>query len=150
LARLLYLTLSAVENMQTSSPRAVSGCLLRVLIVDDEKAIRESLAMFLQEKGFEVLTAETGERGLEIAERENPDIMLLDIMLPGMNGMEVLRKVRETDKGTDVILITAYHDDHLHAEALKKGACGYLRKPIDVMEFEATVERTARNREAGR
>lgn len=120
----------------------------RVLIIDDERSIGESLGMFLQEKGFEVLTSETGEGGLDLVQREKPDIVVLDLWLPGMHGLEVLKQVKMLDKDTEVIVITAHNDKGYDAAARALGACGYIHKPIDVVEFEATVDRAVRSRTA--
>lgn len=118
----------------------------KVLIIDDERSIGETLGMFLQEKGFEVLTSETGEDGLDLVRKEKPDIVVLDLWLPGMHGMEVLKQVKMLDRNTEVIVITAHHDQGYDAAARALGACGYIRKPIDVSEFEATMERAVRSR----
>lgn len=120
----------------------------RVLIIDDERSIGESLGMFLEEKGFEVFTSESGEEGLALVQREKPDIVVLDLWLPGMHGLEVLKQVKMLDKDTEVIVITAHHDEGYDAAASTLGACGYIHKPIDVAEFEATVERAVRVRTA--
>ena len=84
--------------------------MMKILVVDDEQPIRETLEMFLREKGYEVVTSEEGGKALEIVQRERPDIVILDIRLPGMDGLEVLQRIREKTEGIPVIMITAYHD----------------------------------------
>jgi len=113
----------------------------KILIIDDERPIRETLEMFLREKGYEVATSEKGEEGLELIDRDPPDIVILDILLPGIDGLEVLRKIREVAKPMKVIMITAYHDAEMSIRAVSLGAFGYIRKPIDAAEFEMMIER---------
>lgn len=120
--------------------------MVKVLIIDDERPIRETLEMFLREKGYEVATSENGADGLRLIEKEPPDIVVLDIRLPGMNGLEVLQNIKKINKDTEVILITAYHDIGNNIEAIALGAYGYIRKPIDAAEFEVTIDKVVKNR----
>lgn len=115
--------------------------MIKVLVIDDERPIRETLEMFLREKGYEVVTSEDGERGLEAFQRERPEIVILDIRLPGMDGLEVLRRIKETGEGAHVIMITAYHDADITQQAMKLGAYRYIRKPLDADEFEGVIEK---------
>jgi DNA-binding NtrC family response regulator len=118
---------------------------MKVLIIDDERQIRETLEMVLLEKGHEVAMAEDGREGIEAIRRERPDVVILDIRLPGMNGIDVLRKIKERDKNTSVIMITAYHNMETTIEAMKAGAYEYIHKPIDADEFEITIDKVAEN-----
>ncbi|MFH1112968.1 MAG: sigma-54 dependent transcriptional regulator [Pseudomonadota bacterium] len=115
------------------------------MIIDDEKSIRRSLEMFLQKKGYAVLTAEDGEKGLSVLEDERPEILILDIRLPGMDGLDVLRAVRARQPSVGVIMITAYHDMDTTIQAMKLGAYEYIHKPIDVDELEIVIEKVAGN-----
>ena len=119
--------------------------MIKILIIDDERPIRETLEMFLQEKGYEVLTSEDGEGGLEAIKRQRPEIVILDIRLPGMDGLEVLRRIREAGRDTHVIMITAYHDAETAKQAMKLGAYECIRKPLDADEFEVAIEKTVRS-----
>ena len=110
--------------------------MIKVLIIDDERPIRETLEMFLREKGYEVATSEDGKEGLEAVQRVRPEIVILDIRLPGMDGLEVLRRIKEKGEETQVIMITAYHDTETTRQAMKLGAYEYIRKPLDADEFE--------------
>ena len=101
--------------------------------------------MFFQEKGYDVLTAENGEKGLLIVENERPEILILDIRLPGMDGLEVLRAVRAKHQNVSVIVITAFHDMDTTIQAMKLGAYEYIHKPIDSDELEIVVDKVARN-----
>ncbi|MGO9572067.1 MAG: sigma-54-dependent transcriptional regulator [Desulfomonilaceae bacterium] len=115
------------------------------MIIDDERSIRRSLEMFLQKKGYAVLTAEDGEKGLLIVENERPEMLILDIRLPGMDGLEVLRAVRERHPSTSVVMITAFHDMDTTIRTMKLGAYEYIHKPIDIDELEIVIEKVARN-----
>jgi two-component system response regulator AtoC len=118
---------------------------LKALIVDDEQSIRETLEMLLREKGYQVLTAEDGPAGLRLVDEERPQIVILDIRLPGMDGLEVLRRVRSRNSSIGVIMITAFHDLETTVQAMKLGAYEYIHKPIDVDEFDAAIDKVAGN-----
>ena len=118
---------------------------MKIAIIDDERSIRRSLEMFLQKKGYTVLTAEDGEKGLLVLENERPEILILDIRLPGMDGLEVLRAVRAWHPAVGVIMITAYHDMDTTIQAMKSGAYEYIHKPIDVDELEIVIDKVAGN-----
>lgn len=119
--------------------------MIKVLIIDDERPIRETLEMFLREKGYEVATSEDGKEGLEAVQRVRPEIVILDIRLPGMDGLEVLRRIKEKGEETQVIMITAYHDTETTRQAMKLGAYEYIRKPLDADEFENAIEKAVYN-----
>jgi DNA-binding response OmpR family regulator len=112
----------------------------KVLIIDDERSIRETLDIFLSEKGYEVFTSESGENGLTIIQENLLDIVILDLRLPGMSGIEVVRKIKKFSPQLVIILITAYHNEEVYAEVKSLGIDGYLLKPIDVIELEALIE----------
>ena len=119
--------------------------MIKILIIDDERPIRETLEMFLREKGYEVATSEDGKQGLEAVQRERPEIVILDIRLPGMDGLEVLRRIKEKGEETQVIMITAYHDKETTKQAMKLGAYEYIHKPLDADEFENAIEKVVHN-----
>lgn len=120
--------------------------MMKILIIDDDPSIRETLEMFLHEKGYEVMTSEDGGKGLEAVQRERPDIVILDIRLPGMDGLEVLRKIKEKGEDIYVIMITAYHAMETTIQAMKLGAYEYIHKPIDVDELEIAIDKVVNNR----
>jgi DNA-binding NtrC family response regulator len=103
----------------------------RILIVDDEYLIRWTLQQNLEKEGYEVLLSERGEDALEKVEKDAPDIVLLDIKLPGMDGYEVLEKIFKIDRDIIVIMITAYDDVERVVKAMKLGAFDYIAKPFD-------------------
>ena len=116
---------------------------LRILVVDDEAAMREVLEMRLGRWGYEVLLAETGEEGLEIARREAPDAVISDVALPDTSGLELVGALRQLDAERPVILITAYGTIDAAVEAMKLGALDFLTKPLDYDKLAATLEAAA-------
>lgn len=102
----------------------------KLLLVDDELDILRVLSMSLKADGYDVLTASSGEDALAVFNSEKPDIVLTDIKMPGMNGIEVLRKVKKIDEETEVIIITGHGDIDAAIEALKYGASDFINKPV--------------------
>ncbi len=111
----------------------------KILVVDDEVKACELLKRFLEKKGYEVITSSSGEDAIEKVKNEKPDAMLLDIRMPGMEGTEVLKRVREFDKDVGIIMVTAVKEEEIGKEALKKGADEYIIKPIDFDYLETSV-----------
>ena len=105
---------------------------IKLLAIDDDPQSLELVAEALSAHGLEILTANDPEIGLELARRERPQIVLSDIVMPKMNGMELLGRILEADPATDVILMTAHYSTEAAVEAIKKGACDYLTKPISI------------------
>ena len=104
---------------------------LRVLVADDEEEIRNILSRILEKEGFEVITASDGEQAMQKICSDIPDAVLLDVRMPGLNGMEVLKKIKAIEENLPVVLVTAYADTHQAVEAMKEGAYDYLAKPFD-------------------
>lgn len=123
----------------------------KILIVDDELIMRESLAGWLERDGHRVDKAASGEEGLDMLEKTRYDILLLDIKMEGMSGLEVLKQVAENDPDVAVVMITAYGSVSTAIEAMKNGATDYLMKPFDPGELgvliEKILEQQARARE---
>jgi two-component system, NtrC family, response regulator AtoC len=115
-----------------------------VLVVDDELLIRKSLSRVLREKGYAVEGASTGAEGLEKVASVRPQVMILDMRLPDTDGLSVLRRVRQVDLLVQVIVITAFGDVQSAVEAMKLGACDFLRKPYEKEDIELAVEAAAR------
>lgn len=118
---------------------------MKILIVDDEQPIRETLEMVLLGKGYSVITAEDGPAALHACEQEQPDLVLLDICLPKMGGIEVLQKIKKKHETITVIMVTAYMDMETTIKAMKQGAYEYIRKPIDADELEIVIDKVAEN-----
>ena len=109
----------------------------KILVVDDDKTVRGFLELFLKTKGFaNVVSAENGEDAIKIVEKENIKLILLDVMLPGMNGVEVLRKIKAINKDISVIMITGYPDEEKAKEAIREGVYDYIIKPFDLFYLE--------------
>jgi len=104
----------------------------RILVVDDEKNIRVTLADILTEEGYEVRTAGTGERAVKLCSKQPFDVVLLDVRMPGIDGVEAFRQIRAKRSDIRVILMSAYSIDALRREALAAGALGFVRKPLDL------------------
>lgn len=111
----------------------------KVLVVDDEASIVNIISYNLKKEGYEVITAEDGEAGLELAVNENPDLILLDIMMPKMDGYEVCRKVREKSN-VPIIMLTARADEVDKVIGLEMGADDYVTKPFGNRELIARVK----------
>ena len=103
---------------------------VRILVVDDETAIRDSLKMTLEYEGYEFIGAATGQEGLTIAERESPDLVLLDVKMPGMDGLEVLDRLRAVNDSIPVIVVSGHGTISTAVEATKKGAFDFIEKPF--------------------
>src|SRR5213593_3466626 len=102
----------------------------RVLVIDDEAAIRDSLRMTLEYEGYEFVGAATGQEGLALAEREGPDLVLLDVKMPGMDGLEVLERLRSMNEALPVVVISGHGTISTAVEATKKGAFDFIEKPF--------------------
>ena len=102
-----------------------------ILIVDDEKDFCTVLSDSLSQDRYRVVTAFNGKTALQIAKKEKPDLMLLDIKMPGMDGIEVLRKIKKMKKEIAVIMFTAYGTLETARKAMKLGAYDYVTKPVD-------------------
>jgi two-component system nitrogen regulation response regulator NtrX len=102
----------------------------RILVIDDESAIRDSLKMTLEYEGYDVVTAATGQEGLVLAEREAPDLVLLDVKMPGMDGLEVLDRLRAMSDALPVVVVSGHGTISTAVEATKKGAFDFIEKPF--------------------
>jgi len=116
---------------------------LRLLVVDDERGARELLRDYLTEQGYSVDTAEDGRQALERIGRLAPDLVITDLRMPGMDGIELVSFIREHSPETDVIIITAYADKESAIKALKADVYDYLTKPLVLEELGASVKRVA-------
>lgn len=116
----------------------------RVLIVDDEKNIVNILKFNLQKEGYDTLEAYDGEAGLQLALQENPDLILLDVMLPKMIGWDVCKKLRETGSSIPVIILTAREEEEDKVLGLEIGADDYITKPFSTRELMARVKANIR------
>jgi two-component system response regulator PilR (NtrC family) len=114
---------------------------MNILIIDDEEVLQDILTVLIRKEGHTPLVAGTGEEGLAIVEREEVDLILLDLMLPGLHGMEVLREVRRRDTDVVVVMITAFSSIESAIEAMREGAFHYIPKPFKNEEVLLTIRK---------
>ncbi|MBF0602325.1 MAG: sigma-54-dependent Fis family transcriptional regulator [Nitrospirae bacterium] len=114
----------------------------RILIVDDEAELRDNLATLLGHEGFVVGTAESGMAALEILARNPYDVVLLDLIMPGLDGIETLQEMRKMRSGTKCVVMTAFATVNTAVQAIRKGASDYLSKPFRLEELVAVVRRS--------
>jgi len=121
-----------------------------ILLVDDEQAITSNLSAFLNRSGFETSIAENGEEALSQVESTPPDLIVLDVLMPKVDGREVLRHLRQAGDWTPVILLTQVGEASERAMALEEGADDYLNKPFDPHELVARIRSVLRRARPGR
>jgi len=112
----------------------------KILIIDDEAGIRSSLTGILEDEGFSVKASETGEGGIQLLRGENFDLILLDIWLPRMSGIDVLKKIKSTEENTQVVMITGHGSVETAVKATKLGAYDFLEKPLSLEKVVLTVK----------
>ncbi len=113
----------------------------KILVIDDDRSIRETLDMYLSEEGYDIITASTGTDGLAKYVEATPDVVILDIRLPDVDGFRILEDLKEEDENLKIIMITAFHDMESTIRAMKKGAFDYIHKPIDVNELDISIKK---------
>ncbi|MEO6193982.1 MAG: sigma-54 dependent transcriptional regulator [Thermoanaerobaculia bacterium] len=114
---------------------------MNILIIDDEEVLQDILTVLIRKEGHTPITAGTGEEGLAVLEREEIDLILLDLMLPGMHGMEVLRQVRQRNADVVVVVITAFSSIESAIQAMREGAFHYIPKPFKNEEVLLTIRK---------
>ncbi len=124
--------------------------LLKILIVDDEKHISAALASLVKAEGFKALVRSDGAAALETIRTESPDLMLTDIKMPGMDGMELMRRAKDVDPDVPIVMVTAYAGIQGAVKAIKTGAHDYLSKPFDNREVVRVIHRALSERELKR
>ena len=112
-----------------------------ILIVEDEKILAESMAVYLERHGHATMVAHAGEDGLRMAGEASPDVAVLDMRLPGVDGLETLKRLREVSPATEVIMATAHASVASAVEAMRRGAFDYLNKPVDLDELRVVVDK---------
>jgi len=121
---------------------------MRILLVDDDPNIAQLVVLYLQKEGYEVQTADRGDEALELFRKNPPDLILLDLMLPGMDGLEVCRQVRRTS-AIPIIMLTAKGETFDKVLGLELGADDYLVKPFEPKELLARIKAVARRSRSG-
>ena len=114
---------------------------MHILLVDDDETCRRTLGRMLSEQGYCLSTADGGREALERMEEAGPDLVLSDVQMPGMGGIEFLRQIRERYPHTPVVLMTAYGDARAMEAAFRYGVSGFLQKPVEVEALLAGIRR---------
>jgi PAS domain S-box-containing protein len=122
----------------------------KILLIDDEEPIRKILGMYLRSKDYEVVTAADGREGIAIFQQEKPPLVLTDIKMPGMDGIEVLKRVKEMNSDTEVIVITGHGDMDLAVQALQLDASDFITKPVDNQALSVALKRAKERMEIKR
>ncbi len=112
-----------------------------ILVIDDEKPTLDMFRLLLSAQGYTVLTAEDGRKGLDVFARERPPIVITDIKMPGMDGIEVLRRLKQSEPNTEVIVITGHGDMDLAIKALNLDATDFINKPIQRQYLDQALKR---------
>ena len=119
---------------------------MKILIVDDDAGLRKSIGLILDDAGYEVVTALDGAEGLEVAQRERPDLILCDVRMPKVDGLEFLDRHRASGLDSLVLVMTAYGSIQDAVTAMKEGAMDFLAKPVDPDHLLLLVERAIAQR----
>jgi two-component system response regulator (stage 0 sporulation protein F) len=112
---------------------------VKLLIVDDQKGIRQLLREVFSESGYDIETCANGSRALELVAEFEPDLVLMDIKMPGLSGIDALRRLRDAGDKRHVIMMTAYGEQHYVDEAQALGVANFINKPFDIDELKARV-----------
>jgi two-component system response regulator VicR/two-component system response regulator RegX3 len=134
--------------MYTLSVENVKPTMTHVLLVDDEEALRASLSYALIKEGYQVATAADGQSALKLFHKQVPDVIILDLMLPGIDGMELCWRIRAFSK-VPILMLTAKDQDIEKVWGLEAGADDYITKPFNTRELLARIKAVLRSRAAG-
>ena len=135
------------EDDTTNAEIAGNLSPVRVMLIDDEVEFLNSMSRVLERRGMEVLTAESGEQGLASLHTELVDVVVLDVKMPGMDGLEVLRRIKTDFPSVQVIMLTGHPSHDAAMEAIRQGAHEYLEKPPDVHKLATTIRRLFEHRQ---
>ena len=113
----------------------------KLLIVDDELDVREFARSFFRKRGFDVFIAASGREGLDLIEKENPDLILLDIRMGEMSGIDMLRELRQRNNPVKVVMVSGIEEEQAVQETTSLGALGFIHKPLILEELEKVVLR---------
>ncbi len=118
----------------------------KILIVDDDKSIRETLTNYLKRHNYDVFSAENGKIALEITKKKSPDLIITDVRMPIMDGIELLKNVKEIDSHIQVIIISAFDDMQSTVKAMQNGAYDYIEKPLEIDKLKIRINRALENK----
>lgn len=119
--------------------------MMTIVIVDDEVGIIEEVKSYFEEEGYQVFTADTAKEGLDLIAQVKPNVLLLDMKLPDMSGLQVLRACKELSPATKIIVNTGYVDQHIIDEAERLGRDAFLQKPFDLERLQQEIDRVLGN-----
>ncbi|MBT6340762.1 MAG: response regulator, partial [Desulfobacula sp.] len=119
---------------------------MKILVIDDEKPTLSMFKLFLNAYGYEVYIAEDGVKGLALFDEISPEIVFTDIKMPGIDGLEVLRRIRKTGKPSEVIIITGHGDMEKAVEALDLNASDFINKPVERLALNSALARAEKRR----
>ncbi len=117
----------------------------KILVIDDDRSVRRLLETFLRRKGYEVVLADTGQRGLELFRHECPDIIVLDLKMPGMDGLTVLQRLRQLDRAQPVIMFTGTWTPKVEQQVRALGVTELVNKACSQEHLEAALTRALKN-----
>ena len=137
----------SVASTAERQTRSANGRTVRVLVVDDERSMRELLAIVLKREGYDVILAESGRAAIRVLEQERVDLLISDIKMPDLSGVDVLRAAKALDPDILGIMITAFASTETAVEAMRLGACDYLTKPFDVDVLRMKIREKVENRQ---
>lgn len=135
-----------LDAIEAAGSALAKDPLRRILVVDDEATIRLALSRFLRTRGFEVDVADSGTAALDVLSRERFSLMLCDLRMPGMSGLDVVARALTLDADLGIIMLTAVNDAASATQALSSGAFDYLTKPVELPDLQAAVERALSRR----
>lgn len=136
---------SPVANMKSVGVQIYdTNAMFQILVVDDERSMRDFLKILLTKEGHQVITAPNGEEGLEYVQNTECDLVITDIRMPGMDGLELLESIKEHSPDLPVIMITAFASPNDAVQAMKHGAFDYISKPFNVDEIKSVIESAIR------
>jgi len=134
------------EEASRAASRAVELPMRRVLVVDDEESIRRAIGKFLRTRGFDVVTADSGDEALLQLGQQGFVLMLCDIRMPGLSGVDVVPRALQLDSELAIMMLTAVNDASTATESLSQGAMDYLMKPVELADLEVAIERALHKR----
>ena len=118
----------------------------KILVIDDDQSIRKTLTNYLKKQNYEVFSAGNALEGIDIAKVELLDLVITDIRMPGADGFEVLKTIKEIDPHIHIIMITAFDDMHSTVKAMQQGAYDYIEKPLEIENLKITIQRALENK----
>ena len=120
---------------------------MKIMLIDDDEWIRDSLGLYFEDEGCHLLALETAEEGIEALKGQNYDIIMVDYRLPGMDGLEFLKRIQKTQSHAMKVLVTAYKSKEVVSKAMKTGIDGFIEKPFTTKTIEEALSRVIENHE---